>query len=182
MRLSLRRGRHSQAGAPTTRGRSAAKRAVCAVIACAAAVPLAAGAHSDVHLTKQYTSPAWTSEFTQAYQVEECLYHAIRSAVPRGAPIYITNSYAGHTQLLAELSTLWAVPQENQSAADWALSILHGTPAGLRHKHRRFMTYRYCPAETLLGAENLAQARQARRGAAVTEAHHARKSRRVRQS
>jgi hypothetical protein len=179
MRLWLSKGRHGPDGPAPARGKSVIKRAACAVVACAAAVPLAAGAHSDVPLTRQYTSRAWTSEFTQAYQVEECLYHAIRSAVPSGAPIYVASSSAGHMQLLAELSALWAVPQENAAQADWSLSISHGTPAGLHHKHRRFMTYRYCPAGTQLGVKNLSQARHE---AALVGAHHKRKSRRVRHS
>jgi hypothetical protein len=162
MRLSLPRGRHGPDGAAKTRGGSAVKRAACAAIACGAAVPLALGAHSDVQLTKEYTSPSWTKEFTGAYQSEECLYHAIRSAVPKGATVYISTSYPGHTQLLAELSTLWAVPEENAAQADWALDISHETRAGYLHsRHRRFMTYRYCPRGTVLSVKNLVQARQA---------------------
>jgi hypothetical protein len=162
MRLSLPRGRHGPDGAAKTRGGSAVKRAACAAIACGAAVPLALGAHSDVQLTKQYTSPAWTNEFTQTYQSEECLYHAIRSAVPKGAPVYVSTPSSAHTQLLAELSTLWAVPQVDVARADWALDISHETLAGYLHrKHRRFMTYRYCPHGTLLSVTNLVQARQA---------------------
>jgi hypothetical protein len=66
--------------------------------------------------------------------------------------------------VLAELSTLWAVPQENVAQADWALYISHETLAGyLHHKHRRFMAYHYCPSSgTLLSVKNLVQARHAR--------------------
>jgi hypothetical protein len=179
MRLSLpwRRGRHGSDGAATTpaHARPAVKRAACAVLAAAAAVPLAVGVHSDLHLTDRFTSPAWNSEFTQLYRREECLYLAIRSAVPKGAPVYVNNSYPAHTQQLAELSTLWAVPQEHVGAADWALTISHETLAGYRHhKRRRFMTYRYCPAGTLLSVKNLVATRQARPGAGPAGGRHRR--------
>lgn len=163
MRLSLPKGRHGPDAAAARGSRSAVKRVACAVIACGAAVPLAIAVHSDVQQTQQYTSPAWSAEFTQAYQREECLYRAIRSAVPNGATVYVTSTSPAHTQLLAELSTLWAVPQEDIARADWALSISHETPRGyLHHKYRRFMTYRYCQGGTLLSVKNLAKARQAR--------------------
>jgi hypothetical protein len=170
--------RHTPDAAATTRGRSAIKRAGCAVIACAAAVPLAAAVHSEMHLARVYTSPDWTSEFTQFYRLEECQYRAIRSAVPRGAPIYVTNPDLARAQRLAELSILWAEPEEKISRADWDLTMSDATLAEyLHHRHPRYLTYRYCPG-LLLSVENLAKARHS---AVPGPARRGRKSRRDRQ-
>lgn len=140
---------------------------------------LAAAVHPEVHLAKWYTSPDWTSEFTRYYRLEECEYHAIRSAVPEGAPIYVASPDHARAQRLAELSTLWAVPQQNVNDAAWALVVSDATPAIYLHyvHHRRYsyMTYRYCPG-ALLSVKNLSQARHF---AAATGTRHGRKQPRV---
>jgi hypothetical protein len=140
---------------------------------------LAAAVHPEVHLARWYTSAGWKSEFTQYYQLEECEYHAIRSAVPRGALIYVASPDKARAQRLAELSTLWAVPQQNVNRADWALVISDATVADYRHylHHRRYsyMTYRYCP-DALLSVANLALARHSM---VPARARHGRKSPRV---
>jgi hypothetical protein len=123
---------------------------------------LAAEVHSEAHLAKWYTSQGWTGEFTQYYQLEECEYHAIRSAVPEGAAIYVASPDKARAQRLAELSILWAVPQQNVNDAGWALVVSDATLATYRHylHHKRYsyMTYRYCPG-ALLSVKNLTQAR-----------------------
>lgn len=170
---SIRFGRlrwwHGRDDAGTTRARTVVKRVACAVIACAGAVTLATSVHTEVHQSKLYTGPVWTSEYTRAYVLEECLYHAIRSAVPEGARVYVRNPDAGRAQQLAELSTLWAVPQTDLTRARWALTISDETLAGyLHHKHHPYVTYRYCPG-ALLTVKNLAKARQAAR---IKARHH----------
>jgi hypothetical protein len=165
--------------AARTRLRSVTKRVACAVVACAAAVTLAKQVHAEVHLAKWYTSPGWTSEFTRYYQLEECEYHAIRSAVPEGAAIYVASPDHARAQRLAELSIPWAVPQQNLNHADWALVVSDANVADYRHylHHRRYsyMTYRYCP-DALLSVKNLVQARQF---TVPTVARHDRKPPRV---
>jgi hypothetical protein len=155
------------------------KRIGCAIIVGAAAVMLAAQVHSEEHLAKWYTSRGWTSEFTQYNQLEECEYHAIRSAVPEGAPIYVASPDKARAQRLAELSILWAVPQQNVNHADWALVVSDATPAIYLHyvHHRRYsyMAYRYCPG-ALLSVKNLVQARHL---AVMIGARHGRKAPRV---
>jgi hypothetical protein len=148
--------------AAATRARSLIRRAACAVIVGAAAVMLAAEVHSEVHLAKWYTSKGWTGEFAQYNQLEECEYHAIRSAVPEGAAIYVASPDIARAQRLAELATLWAVPQQNVNDADWALVVSDATLSiylhYVHHKPYSYMTYRYCPG-ALLSVKNLAEAR-----------------------
>jgi hypothetical protein len=136
---------------------------------------LAAEVHSEAHLAKWYTSQGWTGEFTQYYQLEECEYHAIRSAVPEGAAIYVASPDRARAQRLDELSTLWAVPEQNVNDADWALVVSDATLAiylhYLHHRPYSYMTYRYCPG-ALVSVKNLAQARQV---AVPTGTRHGRK-------
>ncbi len=54
-----------------------------------------------------------------------CLFHAIRSDVPESAAVYVDTSNVSHGQRLAELSTLWAVPKEQEAAAQWVLTITY---------------------------------------------------------
>jgi hypothetical protein len=161
MRLGRLRRRHApdQAAAPAEkagpagkRGRRAAvKRSACAVLACAAAGALAASVRSETDQARLYTSPGWASEFSRAYQLEECLFRSIRSSVPEGATVYVPTLEVAHAQRLAELSTLWAVPTGKAVRAAWNLNLSHATLAGyLHHKRRHGVSYRYCPDGTLL--------------------------------
>jgi hypothetical protein len=105
------------------------KRIGCAVIASAAAVTLGLSVHHDVQATAAVLSPASVRHATTADRQEECIYHAIRSGLPRGAAVYINDPVVqwGNFQRLAELSTLWAVPQPSPATARWTLSLVRRT-------------------------------------------------------
>lgn len=111
------------------------KIAACTVIFFVAAVTLGLSVHHEIQLTAEFVSPPWVNQATIAYQQEECLYHSIRASVPGGAAVYEINPDVGHAQLLAELSTLWAVPQEFRGKARWQLSI-HAARGPLANRHR----------------------------------------------
>ena len=59
--------------------------------------------------------------------------------MPKGAAVYVNSAKWQHTQRLAELSTLWAVPQPTLATAQWRLSIVpaHGHCDGLALKAGR---------------------------------------------
>ena len=105
------------------------KRIGCAVIASAAAVTLGLSVHHDVQATAEVLSPASIKHATAADRQEECIYHAIRSELPRDAAVYINDPVLqlGNFQRLAELSTLWAVPQPSPATARWTLSLVRRT-------------------------------------------------------
>jgi hypothetical protein len=105
------------------------KRIGCAVIASAAAVTLGLSVHHDVQATAEVLSPASIKHATAADRQEECIYHAIRSELPRGAAVYINDPVVqwGNFQRLAELSVLWAVPQPSPATARWTLSLVRRT-------------------------------------------------------
>ena len=75
-----------------------------------------------------------------SYRQELCLFRAIRKEVPRGAGVYLAGNNEAYFQRLAELSTLWVTPEEDQRAAQWTLTITKVTgshqaplPSGTRH-------------------------------------------------
>lgn len=117
----------------------AGKRIGCAAIVAAAGVALGLSVHHDVQFTASVTKPQWIAEQTASLQQEECIYRAIRAQVPKGAAVYVTSSRAEPTQRLAELSTLWAVPQANIANAQWRLSLVpaRGHCSGLALEVRR---------------------------------------------
>jgi hypothetical protein len=63
--------------------------------------------------------------------------------------VYVHSASVPHTQKLAELSTLWAVPREHRDAAQWLLTIkyLGRWPPP---RHRRGLTYTRCAGVILL--------------------------------
>lgn len=117
----------------------AGKRIGCAAIVTAAGVALGLSVHHDVQLTTSVMTPQSISEQTAELQQEECIYHAIRAQVPKGAAVYVTSPDLFATQRLAELSTLWAVPQANIANARWRLSLVpaRGHCSGLALEVRR---------------------------------------------
>jgi hypothetical protein len=110
------------------RSRQAGKLIVCAGIVTAAAVTLGLSVHHDLQTTAAALKPASVKQQTALLRQEECLYQAIRAEVPKGAPVYVTSPTFQPTQRLAELSTLWAVPQASLAASRWRLSLVpaHG--------------------------------------------------------
>ena len=121
------------------RSRQVGKRIGCAAIVAAGAVTLGLSVHHDLQLTAGVTTPQWIAEQSAQLRQEECIYHAIRSQVPKGAAVYVTSPDYQPTQRLAELSTLWAVPQASLATAQWRLSLVpaHGHCSGLALEVRR---------------------------------------------
>lgn len=121
------------------RSQQIGKRLGCAAIVAAAAVTLGLSVHHDMRFTASVTSPKWIAEQTAMLRQEECIYRAIRSKVPKGAAVYVNSPNYKPTQRLAELSTLWAVPQEDPATAQWRLSLVpaHGHCGGLALEVRR---------------------------------------------
>ena len=121
------------------RSRQVGKRIGCAAIVSAAGVALGLSVHHDLQITAAAVRPAAIQDQTTLIRQEECLYHAIRSMVPKGATVYVNSSQWRITQRLAELSTLWAVPQPSLATAQWSLSLenAHGHCYGLALEVRR---------------------------------------------
>jgi hypothetical protein len=106
---------------------SAARRRVgrrigCAVIVAAACVTLGLSVHHGLQTTTALLRPRAIRHAVLADQQEQCIYRAIRSDLPKGAAIYIDDQV--HIQPLAELSTLWAVPQPSRATARWTISLV----------------------------------------------------------
>jgi hypothetical protein len=122
-------GRVAQDGpsVPAAR-RHVGRRIGCAVIVSAAGVTLGFGVHHGLQTTIALLRPASIRRAVVADRQEECIYRAIRSEVPRGAAVYIDDPV--HVQRLAELSTLWAVPQASPATARWTISLVPGSSLG----------------------------------------------------
>jgi hypothetical protein len=111
-------------GAPVLLARRhIAKRIGSAVIVLAAGVALGLSVHHSLQTTATLVQPAAVRGWAVEDRQEECLYRAIRSELPKGAAIYISDPYWVHFQRLAELSTLWAVPQPSRATARWTVSL-----------------------------------------------------------
>jgi hypothetical protein len=106
------------------RSRRVVKRVACAGIVSAAAVTLGLSVHHDAKITAAALAPASIRQQTFLFRQEECLYQAIRRQLPKGATVYVTNPRWEYTQRLAELSTLWAVPQPSLAKAQYRLIIV----------------------------------------------------------
>jgi hypothetical protein len=112
--------------------RHVARRIGCAAIAFAAAVTLGLSVHYEVQTTTAFLRPGSIRRAVVADRQEECIYRAIRSELPRGAAVYISDPVVHWTnfQRLAELSTLWAVPQVSPATARWTISLVPSSSAG----------------------------------------------------
>lgn len=100
------------------------KRLGCAAIVAAAGVGLALGVHHDVQFTGSVTTAKFIAGLNREMRQEQCLYNAIRLKVPKGATVYVTAPRFQPTQRLAELSTLWAVPEANIADAQYRLTLV----------------------------------------------------------
>lgn len=105
--------------------RQVAKRIGCAAIACTAAVTLGLSVQHGLKTTAAVLSPASIKQATAADRQEECIYRVIRSELPKGAAVYVDSQDYHVRQRLAELSTLWAMPQASLATAQWKLSLVH---------------------------------------------------------
>jgi hypothetical protein len=114
------------------------KRIICVAIVTAAAVTLGLSVQHDLQFTSKVTVPTFIEDQKAALRQEECIYHAIRSQVPKGATVYVDGRYAT-VQRVSELSTLWAVPQASLATAQWQLSLVpaRGHCGGLALEVRR---------------------------------------------
>ena len=124
------------AAAPSRR-RRIGKRVACAVIFCGAAAAVGIEAGYDVQTTDNFLTPASVQLSAHAYMQEICIYNLIRREVPEGARVYVNSRDVGHMQRLAELSTLWAVPQAHPATAKYLVSIHRGDCFGVRLRVRR---------------------------------------------
>ena len=127
----------------------ASKIVACAAIAGIGGAALGFGVDHLVRKHDHLLRPAARALAIGTYRQEVCLFHAIRADVPKGAPVYVNSASVPHTQKLAELSALWAVPQENRDTAQWLLTIKflgHWPPP----RHRRGLTYTLCAGAILL--------------------------------
>ena len=119
-------------------GRQVGTRIGCALIVAAAAVMLGLSVRHGLAVNAGELSPGAVKAWTRFDRQEECIYHAIRSELPKGAAVYIDDPVVYDAQRLAELSTLWAVPQPRPAAARWTLSLVPGQAcSGLSLEVRR---------------------------------------------
>jgi hypothetical protein len=100
------------------------KRLGCAAIVAAAGVGLGLSVHHDVQFTGSVTTANFIAGLNREMSQEQCLYDAIRLTVPKGARVYVTAARFPPTQRLAELSTLWAVPEANIADAQYRLTLV----------------------------------------------------------
>jgi hypothetical protein len=123
--------------------------AACAAIACIGGTVLGLSVSHLLQFDGKFLARAVVARARDAYRQELCLLHAIRTDVPRGAGVYLGGNDVAHTQRLAELSTLWAVPELNWRAARWALTITKPDAAHRRHYRHGTRQYR-CYGELLV--------------------------------
>ncbi|HXY44460.1 MAG TPA: hypothetical protein VEH29_09755 [Acidimicrobiales bacterium] len=95
------------------------------VIVATVAIAVGLTVHHGLQIATGARSATSVARGDRANQLEECVYAAIRSELPRGATVYI-NVNRAYGQLLAELSTLWAVPQATPATAQWVMSVVGG--------------------------------------------------------
>jgi len=100
------------------------KRIGCAAIVVAAGVGLGLSVHHEVQFTRSATTTTFVAQANAQMSQEECVYSAIRRLVPKGATVYVTAPQFQPTQRLAELATLWAVPEANIADAQYRLSLV----------------------------------------------------------
>ncbi len=151
--MQVLRGFLKDGGAVAGPMRRAVKLIGCAVVAAAAAVTLGLSVVHDLRATASIERPSWVHPATAAYRQEKCIYHAIRSRLPQGATVFIgvppvssrnaprqpALSVLWAETRLAELSTLWAVPQPTPATARWMVSLVPepGHCSGLALEVRR---------------------------------------------
>ncbi len=109
------------------------KRVSCAFIAAIAVVTVGLGVRQDLQLNGRLLRPAAVNQASAADRQDMCLFQAFRRELPKGATFYDSADVA-HYQRLAELATLWAVPEQTPAAARWRVAVVPGQCAriGLR--------------------------------------------------
>jgi hypothetical protein len=118
--------------------RHLARRIGCALIVATASVALGLSVHHGLQTTTALLRPRAIRGSVVADRQEECIYHGIRADLPKGAAVYINDQV--HIQRLAELSTLWAVPQRRRATARWTIALVPDSPHG-PGSHLRWRCY-----------------------------------------
>jgi hypothetical protein len=123
-----------EAGPPGASGASGqpgrpglAKLVCCALIASVAAGTIGLAVHHDVETTSAVLKPSSLALAIHLNTQELCFYHLIRKELPKGATIYVGNTAPAQIQRLAELSTLWTVPQQTAATAEWEIFLYHAS-------------------------------------------------------
>jgi hypothetical protein len=109
---------------------SAHKRVSRALIAAIAVLTLGLGVRQDLQVSASLLTPTAVSQATAADRQDMCLFQAFRRELPRGATFY-DGAELAHFQQLAELATLWAVPEPTPAAARWRVAVGPGQCAGV---------------------------------------------------
>jgi hypothetical protein len=133
-------------------GGRASKLAACAAIVCIGGTVLGLGVSHLLRFDGKFLAGSVAARAERSYRQELCLFQGIRRDVPRGAGVYLAGNSVAHTQRLAELSTLWAVPKENRRAAQWALTITKLHSSGRPRRPRGTRQYR-CYGDLLMVRE-----------------------------
>jgi hypothetical protein len=116
----------------------AAKVAGCVAVCIVSLSALGLGVHHGLQETAANIGKYSVNLAAVNDRQEECIYHAIRSRIPKGAPIYVLDYSHGNEVRANDLATLWAVPQARITTAKWVVSIVRGRECeGLRLKVRR---------------------------------------------
>jgi len=109
----------------------------CAAVCCISAAALGLSIHHGLQDTAAYLGKRSVDLAAANDRQEECIYRAIRSKLPRGAPIYVPDYAHGKEVRANDLATLWAVPQPAPATARWIVSLVRGRECGrLRLKVR----------------------------------------------
>jgi hypothetical protein len=108
------------------RGTGTGKRLICAFVAAVAVVTLGLGISLDLHVESGLLAPGAVANAATADKQDMCLFHDLRRQLPKGATFYDSDASLSRFQRLAELATLWAVPEQTPSAARWRVAVVPG--------------------------------------------------------
>lgn len=110
----------------------------CAVVCVISVSALGLGVHHGLQETAANISKYSVRLADANDRQEQCIYDAIRSRLPKDAPIYVPDYAHGNEVRVNDLATLWAVPQARITTAKWVVSLVRGKECeGLRLKVRR---------------------------------------------
>jgi hypothetical protein len=127
---------HTPSGAPAAP--RAGKLLGCAAICAISASALGLGVNQGLQDTAAYVGKNSIRSAEANDRQEQCIYDAIRSRLPKGAPIYVPDYAHGNQVRVNDLATLWAVPQPGITTAKWVVSLVYGQGCeGLRLVVRR---------------------------------------------
>lgn len=102
----------------------------CGAVFCISAAALGLSVHHGLQDTAAYVGKHSVDLAAANNRQEECIYKAIRSKLPKGAPIYVPDYAHGREVRVNDLATLWAVPQPGPSTARWIVSLVPGRECG----------------------------------------------------